>query len=262
MKIRVLLLLSFSFVFSLLPAQSNQYYVKLSRDTVYGKLNINTYRDNSLKMLFKTEEGKNITVLPNNTLMAYYDEDHLYRAVIYDNQRLFMQEVYFGALSIFNYTRYESNSGSIITSKVFSKGGTESIELSNFNFKKQVKTFLSDCPEIVSGIDDKKYKYKNLLEIGLAYDNCRIENPEPGQLKTEVKNIIIELGKLRTEISISNDIENKDEAFEILKDIERRMELNDNVPEYLWSALFETIELNSDLLAKSKQIQISYKQVN
>jgi len=192
MIIRTLLLLSFSVVFSFLTAQRNQYYVKLSRDTVYGRLNINTYRDNSLKMLFKTEDGKNITVLPNNTLMVYYDEDHLYRAVIYNNQRLFLKEIYFGMLlGIFNYTRYESNSGSVITSKIFSKGNTESIEISNFNFKRQVKNFLSDCPEIVSGIDSKKYKYKHMVEIGQAYDNCGIES---GQTTQEVKNVIIQLG--------------------------------------------------------------------
>jgi len=235
-------------------AQERQYFIKLNGDTVYGKLKINTFLDNSKNMLFRTENKQRINLLPQRTKLVYHSKKFIFEPVIFKGRRLFMKRLYTGILKIYNYTRYEINSGSVMTSKIVKNKGLESVEVTSFGFKKQLSEYLKDCPEIEAKIIHKYYKMKNIFEMAEDYDNCS------QKIVTTLKNInresISEIEDYRTVIE-SSDLEKKDEVLEILKDIEKKILSEEDVPNYLWNALISTVKSNSELNEKAIVLQKS-----
>ncbi|MGI9542387.1 MAG: hypothetical protein ACR2MX_03955 [Cyclobacteriaceae bacterium] len=152
-----------------ITCQAQQYFVKLKGDTVYGKAHLNPILDNSRSIRFVTASGEKLQLKPHLTKAVFYSDEHLFKPVIYHNQRLFMILMEGGSLSAYRYI--SKNGTSTQVSRVLSKNG-KSIEVNKFNFKNQMGDFLGDCPEVVTGLEEKKYRIRNLAEMVRAYNSC------------------------------------------------------------------------------------------
>ncbi len=235
------LLLSIYFPFLMFSQAicQHQYIVKLNGDTIYGKLSINLYQDNSKFMYFKPNDEGMSRIYPYNTKSVYYSKDRIYKSVALNNQRLFMEVKHEGKLSLYTYTRYHSSSTTIITSTVALKHDGQAIEIPSLGFRKAVAEFLRDCPELEQKILNKEYKSRDLQKIANFYDSCEIQDPFLQKVETPE---LMELDKLRQVIKRSNSLSKKNEALEILIDMERRLQGTDKIPGYLWNALMAAVD--------------------
>ena len=59
-----------------------------------------------------------------------------------------------------------------------------------------------------------------------------------------------------------DDFKEKEESLEILSDIKSRIDSENKVPVYLWKALFNSLDLDKDLLAKAKEVQSLHNKNN
>jgi len=156
-------------ILATVACQAQQYFVKLNGDTVYGKANLNPILDNSRMIRFVTKDGEKMNLKPHLTKAVFYSDDYIYVPVIYQQQRLFMILMEGGSLSAYRYITKDGSSTQV--SRVLSKNG-DAIEVNKFNFKNQMTDFLGDCPEVVEGIEEKKYRLRALTELVKAYNNC------------------------------------------------------------------------------------------
>ncbi len=231
-----------------LIAQKNQYFVKLNGDTIRGRLNITTQDDNSLKMRFRTEDREKLTIIPQLTQHVYHSDNIQYGSVPYRNRRLFMEIVHEGSLSVYNYTRFDTNVGRMVSSKILVRG-TNAIEIGRIGFRKSVSGFLEGCPKLQQQINSKEYRSSDLVAIAEAYENCVQESTGP-QLEASTK-----LNDFQGEIKNTNGLQGKKEILEILKDMQRRVALNEEIPDYLWKALLGSLGHAPELKSKAEKIQ-------
>jgi len=121
-------------------SQNQQYYLKLNGDTVLGKLRINQYRDNSRKINFIDNEGNKKVIYPQTAYYVYVSNIYQLRSVIFRDQRLFMEPVYEGRVSVYNYMRYERNSPTLMNSRVLikKKGVLQDMKVLKFDLTKKV----------------------------------------------------------------------------------------------------------------------------
>ncbi len=156
---------------AVINGQEKQYVVKITGDTLYGKLMINPVRDNSTSIIFKGDDGSRDRLKPLRYTYIYYNPKYQFRSVPYRNQRLFMQIVWEKEnISLYNYVHQRDNS--VVTSRLAIKPDGKAVELSVLTFKAQMSEFLEDCPLVVAKIQDKVYRFKNHQEMFLEYDQC------------------------------------------------------------------------------------------
>jgi len=263
-QLYVLFLLLCSISFNVY-GQDQQYYLKLNGDTVFGKLRISQYNDNSRKINFKDNEGKKKVVYPQTASYVFGLKDYQLRSVIFRDQRLFMEPVYEGRVSVYNYIRYEKNSSTLMNSRVLIKKKGEGIEISGLTFKSQMKKFFDDCNRIIEGLDNKTYKFKDLVKIAEDYEDCGSEQDEitiSNNVKPASSSMFENLRSLRLSITNTADFDNKSDLLELVDDIIQKLQKQETVPAYLWLALTSMTEGNEDLDSKAKKIREEADQGN
>lgn len=276
-------------IFTAITCQAQHYYVKLNGDTVYGKAHVNPILDNSRSIRFVTDAGEKLELKPHLTRIVYYSEEHLFEPVIYQQQRLFMILMEGGPLSAYRYiSKYGSSSQ---VSRVLSKNG-KAIEVNKFNFKNQMTDFLGDCPEIITGLEEKRYRIKNLVEMVRAYNNCSISEPtlaensskqipEPPPTTEPVvevaenpatetvpttSNIDLlvssqpeyetnQIDSFRDHVAGMEGLSNKTDILELIKDLENRWQQEGVIPEYLWGALENMTNSDEGLTKKVQDLK-------
>lgn len=266
-------------LFTQLQAQDTQYIVKLNRDTIRGKLQINPIRDNSTSMFFKGEDGSKEYIRPLRVTFVYHSEDYQFRSVAFYNQRLFMQIIKEDEhISYYNYIHKRDNS--IMTTKVVAKPNGETLELSGLTFRKQVTEFLEDCPEIIAKLEAKEYRYKEHEQLFADYNEC-LQQPSvkpvvQTTVTTEVavialntsaaetplvpiddtiKEKLTRIGEFRKYVNGLQNFAYTNDILEWLSDVEQRISQNREIPNYLWSSLNAMTEEHSELQGKAMELK-------
>lgn len=278
-------------VLTAITCHGQHYFVKLNGDTIYGKAHINPILDNSRSIRFVTDAGEKLELKPHLTRTVYYSEKHLFEPVIYQQQRLFMILMEGGPLSAYRYISKDGSSSQV--SRVLSKNG-EAIEVNKFNFKNQMTDFLGDCPEIITGLEEKRYRIKNLVEMVRAYNNCFISEPAlaenrgeqipeptpatepdvevsesvvvaPVKLETtsdidqvaspQPQNGTNQIDSFRNHVASMEGLSNKTDILELIKDLENRWQQEGIIPEYLWGALENMTNSDEGLTKKVENLK-------
>ena len=289
---RLAALFIFVCLFTNIQAQDNQYIVKVTGDTLRGKIQINPQRDNSKSMYFKGEDGFRGNIRPLRVHYVYFNEIYQYRSVpFHNNQRLFMQILKEGEnISYYNYTHERDNS--VSTTKVASKPNGEALELSALTFKKQVSKFLDDCPEIVAKMENKEYRYKDYARLFDDYNECdqpKVETTSSNAISTAAtqgsvapaagataviatptspqtinqgiedgskKEKLSEVDNFRGFVRDLDGFEYSKDVLEWLTDVEYRISQEDDIPNYLWSSLDAMTEGQPELQEKATQLRL------
>lgn len=266
-------------LFTQLQAQDTQYIVKLNRDTIRGKLQINPIRDNSTSMFFKGEDGSKEYIRPLRVTFVYHSEDYQFRSVAFYNQRLFMQIIKEDEhISYYNYIHKRDNS--IMTTKVVAKPNGETIELSGLTFRKQVTEFLEDCPEIIAKLEAKQYRYKDYEQLFADYNEC-LQQPSvkpfiPTTVRAKaavialntsavettlipiddtMKERITKIDEFRKYVTTLQNFTYTNDVLEWLSDVEQRISQNREIPNYLWNSLNAMAEERPELQGKAMELK-------
>jgi len=263
----------------------DQYIVKLNSDTLRGKLQINPLRDNSTTMFFRHEDGSKENIRPIRISYVYYDEETQFRSIPFFNQRIFMQIVKEDRnLSYYHYIHKRDNS--IATSKVLAKPDGEVLELSALAFNKQVSDFLSDCPEVNARLEAREYKYKDLDNLIEDYNNCDIQvvsassqnrnkseantiedanaesaaviaekNQDSSQADSKKQQKLGQIDAFRKHLMGLDDFDHTRDVLEWLTDVEDRVRLDSEIPNYLWSSLAAMTTGNEPLQQQASELK-------
>jgi len=245
--------------------QNQHYYLKLNGDTVLGKLKINQYEDNSKKINFVDHEGNKKVIYPQTTFYVYGSKDYQLRSVIFRDQRLFMEPVYEGRVNVYNYIRFERNSTTLMNSRVLIKRMGEGVEISGIAFKSQLKKFFEDCDKIISGLNDKTYKFKDIVKIAEDYENCGSNQDEisiSNNVKPASRSMFVNLRSFRLSVTNAVDFDNRSDLLELVDDIIQRLQNQETIPSYLWLALVLITEGNEEINSKAKKIKEEAGRVN
>ncbi len=246
-------------------SQDQQYYLKLNGDTVFGKLRISQYTDNSRKIDFVDNERKRKVIYPQTASYVYVSKDFQLRSVIFWDQRLFMEPVYEGRVSVYNYIRYENRNSTLMNSRVLIKSNGEGIEISGLTFKSQMKKFFDDCNRIIEGLDGKTYKFKDMVKIAEDYEDCEVKQDEitiSKNVSLESISLIENLKSFRISVTKVIDFENKSDLLELVDDLIQRLQKQETIPSYLWLALVSMTEGDENLNSKANKIKEEADQGN
>ena len=246
-------------------SQNQQYYLKLNGDTVLGKLRINQYEDNSRKINFIDNEGNKKVIYPQTAISVYGSKGYQFRSVIFRDQKLFMEPVYEGRVSVYNYIRYERNSSILMNSRVLIKRMGEGVEISGIAFKSQMKKFFEDCNRIINGLNDKTYKFKDMVKIAEDYEDCGSEQDEitiRNNVKPASRSMFENLRSFRLSVTNAANFDNKSDLIELVDDIIQKLQNQEIVPSYLWLALVLITDGNEEINSKAKDMREEANQGN
>jgi hypothetical protein len=128
------------------------------------------------------------------------------------------------------------------------------MEVPNLSFKKSLGNYLSDCGDIKDRIQKGEFGKRDLQKIVESYNECMQANTVDNSKTTPPATIdsekVIALKKFMTKVEAEN-FSGKNDALDILKDIQSKVSKNETVPNYLIdglkSSLANTPSLGNDL---------------
>lgn len=250
MKKIALLLILFSFFIAKTNAQD--YLITSKGDTIKGKAKI---------LSFELIDRAVIPVPAKQTFTAMqvrliHLENENYRPMRYENSIRFMKVLKQGYLSLL---AFKPNGQGNWDGRLLAKRDGTSLEVPNLSFKKMIGRFLSDCPAIEEKLDKGELAKKDIDRIIDLYNTClesqstmklanREAQPKPEE-KFESLEKVSAIKGLMEKVD-KGDFLSKEDASDLLKDILKKVEKGEKVPNYLTEGLKSYLEktpLKTDL---------------
>lgn len=232
-------------------AQSD-YLVTTKSDTIKGDLRILSY--DQLDRVQITNNGKKEIYTAMQVLILKKDEG-FYKPVQIDQSIRLMKIIKGGYLSLYGY---KLPNQSTFDGRYLVKLNGSTMEVPNLAFKKMMANYLEDCHELSIKLKQGDLGRGDIEKIVEEYNLCMAkEKPAVAQQesiaspeslnKTKQKEAIQNLKSKIKEQTFSG----KDDALDILSDIESKVDRNENVSNYLLgglqSALKDQAALSEDL---------------
>jgi len=211
------------------------FVVKLSGDTLKGTVKILTHEQ--IERVQVAGNGMK-TTFTGLQVRSVGKDNHVFKAVKYENTVRFMRVIKSGYLSLYAFNIDSQNTwNDLFLTKLDGTG----LEVPNLSFKKILGKYLSDCPDVKNRIDHGDLSKNDLDRIVDFYNACM-------QTKTEAMNTrpadpdvvdsekVLAVKNLITKVEAENFVTKKD-ALDILKDIASKVKKNQPVPNYLMEGL-------------------------
>jgi hypothetical protein len=225
------------------------YVVRLSGDTLKGNLKI--LAADKVDQVLITVDGKktHFTALQVRSLSK---DNDTYKGVVIDNAVHFMKVLKDGYLSLNAYNTATPNSWD---GRYLTKRDGTGMEVPNLSFKKMLGKYLSDCPDIKNRIESGDLSKRDIERIVDLYNACIQAKTEAASIKNASPVVIdnekvLAVKNLITKVEAANFL-TKNDALDVLKDIQSKVTKNEAVPKYLVdglkSYLADTPSLNQDL---------------
>ncbi len=213
------------------------YVIRLSGDTIKGSLKIIDYEQLE-RVQIKTDKGK--TVLTGLEVRCLRKNNDLYRPVRFENTVRFMKVLIDGYLSLHAFNSLNQNSWD---GRYLTKLDGTGMEIPNLTFKKSLGNYLSDCGDIKKRIENGELGKSDVEKIVGLYNTCmqnKTATPKPKAIATPstsaenetvlaVKNLIAKVE--------GENFSSKNDALDILKDVQVKVGKNEPVPNYLMEGL-------------------------
>lgn len=238
---RCFLSISVFYVISVSVFAQSDYLVTTKGDTVYGKISINAVGPND-KEMFKTifdrlkivSEGKKASYTAVQ-VRSFIMDKNLYEPVRQENAYRFMRPIKGGYLSLYAYAT--SSTGSWEGRFLYKKTG-QGIEVPHVAFKKMMSKFLADDPKLSERIETRELKLGDLEKIIDEY-NAFASSKTPEQLKGRAE-AIASLNSFAEKLATEN-FDTKEQAMEVLHDIQSKLMAGDPIKDYLIQALRKSL---------------------
>ena len=227
---------------------SQEYIVNLKGDTLKGDIIIELPSDNYDEIQLKTENEK--IRFKAYQLLTLVKDSATYKPVKYADKYHLMKLISEGYLSHYQFRNGNYDFGVNYLLKADGNG----IEVPNLSFKKGMRDFVSECPELAQKIDNKELTRNDLEDIIYEYNQCIDRNTIKSNLNVnkivDANNPTIDLlNDLRSQISTD-----KEELLTLIKDISAKIAEGKTVPGYLITALKDQTSEIPELKEKVEKI--------
>ena len=247
------------FILSCAPLFAQNDYVATTRgDTLYGQVVFRSYNKQPDKVMLKNEEGKKLYAPIQ--LKALHSKKNTFHTVKHNGRYEFMKLVQGGYLSV--YFRKADEQWEY-AEMVLTKRDGSSVSVPNLSFRKTMVNFLDGCEVVKKRVNDRVYGKKEMEAIVKEYNECITQNtarvslnkvtqpattqqprPEPVDMDTPQFKALSEIkGRLKT----STNIQNKQEVYELIDDLESRLMEKKPIPSYLIAPLREYFEADQSI---------------
>jgi hypothetical protein len=185
--------------------------------------------------------------------------NEIYKPVKHDNAIRFMKVVKDGYLSLLNY-RIESQltyNGTLLL-----KLDGKSIELPNLSFKKDMVSFLKDCPAVAEKIKNGDYKKRDLDRIIDAYNLCLTRKDTSESISAVSKETLEKTNTVEVlkKIIEAAKLTNATDIVDLLNDINKKIIKKEAIPNYQIEALKGYLSGVPDLTKELNQLILAIKE--
>lgn len=216
-------------------SSAQDFLVTTKGDTLFGTLKVLYGPDKKVQVV---QKGKSKTTFPMFQVSHFNQEGETFKPVKGPAGYAFMKLIKSGYLSLYffqleNQTTYD---GMFLVKK-----DGQSLEVPNLNFKKMLKGFMSDCPDIAVKIDQGEYPKKDLERLIDDYNAC-IENKSVSLQKAtaataEQTKKINSWDVLEEKVKAQPEFEGKTNALEMITEIKSKISKGEKVPNFLLEGL-------------------------
>lgn len=216
-----------------LAGQAQDYVVTTRRDTLRGRLSINSFPTID-KVLVAV--GKKKTEYPATSILVLVLDSQVYKPVRTAEAYRLMKLSREGMVSLF-FGR--QNPGAPYNIPFVVKRSGEAMEVTALRFKKSMATFLEDCKSLKSKIEKDKLGKKDLEKIIDEYNLCLEQQTEKVFVSIEDPRLVA-LNAMSTRFE--KDATITSDARDILKDLYTKVRENKSIPNYLIEGLRESLK--------------------
>ncbi len=240
------------FLFLTIACLSQDYVITAKGDTIKGKIKILSF-DQLDRAVITNATKQTLTAMQIRSMNIDHET---YRPLKHENSIRFMKVIKQGYLSLL---AFRPTGQGMWDGRLLSKMDGSSLEVPNLSFKKMIGKFLADCPAIGEKLEKGELAKKDLEKIIDLYNSCmesqsneklatREEQPKPTERfenlekVTAIKSLMEKVDK--------GDFLSKEDASDLLKDVLKKVEKGEKVPNYLTEGLKSYLEktpLKSDL---------------
>lgn len=236
---------------------AQDYLVTSKGDTLTGQ--IKPLMHGVDKKVQLTGEDKKKVVYSMFQVRAFQFKDEIYQPVKGPEGYVFMKLIKSGYLSLYSFPL--PNQVSFDGSYLYRKDGT-GMEVPNLSFKKFMKNFLEDCPEVVAKIDNGDLGKKELNQIIDEYNLCigskTIDHNKIIAQKQVQGKSITAWDALEEKVKSQGDFEGKKNALEMIQEVKNKIVASETIPNFLLEGLKST--LNQDVF--KTELENALKETN
>lgn len=242
-KIITLLLL----IMAMQPVAAQPDFVVLPKgDTLYGAVSFISY-GKEYRIQFTGADQKKIlfTIVQ---VKAFCKDGRHHHTVRTDQGYQVLQVLKEGYLSLYAY-RLENQ----ITwdGRYLMKKDGQGMEVPNLLFKKIMKKFLSDCPDIVGELENGTLTRNDLNTIIDRYNACLQASPSVAVNKVAPHN---EWDDLEKKVAALAEGDDKTRALEIIMEIKLKLQRAEKVPAFMITSLRTSLAAYPDLAAQAEPL--------
>jgi len=191
-------------------------------------------------------EDKKKKVYPIFQIRGFRYKDNIYHPVKGPEGYVFMKLIKSGYLSLYNFQL--PNQVSFDGAFLLLRDG-QGMEVPNLSFKKYMRNFLEDCPEVAGRINNGELGKKELNQIideyNLCVDNKTINHNKIIEEQQVQSTAIPAWDTLENKVKAQPDFEGKSNALEMIGEIKGKIAKSEKIPNFLLEGLKST--LNQDV---------------
>lgn len=230
----------------------NDYVVLTKGDTIRGKVKYLNYAN--AKNVQVTQEGSKKKVYSLLQTKAFRLNGEIYLNIRTSESYTFMKLIKSGYLS---YYAYQLPDQATWDGRYLQKKDGSGTDVPNIGFKKVLTKLLSDCEDVVKGLETKEFTKSKLDMIIDEYNQCVANrsqiNPSspatvtPTTLSQNSTPALDSWKELESSISKMEAFHGKENALEIINDIKLKILRNEKVSNFLINGLKESLSSQPQL---------------
>ena len=151
--------------YGLTCAAQEDFLITNTKDTLYGKIYFPVTESPVETITIKNKSGKK--EFSANHVLSCQVKDVDFKVVRFDSRKRIMQVIVTDYLSLYRFRK----AGEFDFSTDFLQIKDQGFSISPIEFKKVIIPILQDCPQLSRKVQNKEYKYKDLIEIVKEYNS-------------------------------------------------------------------------------------------
>ena len=219
---------------------AQDYIVTIQGDTITGEVKPLTFGPD--KRVQVTEPGKKKVVYPFFKVKAFKVDEDIYQPVKGPQGYTFMKLIKPGFLSLYTF---QSPNQNLYDGQFLVKRTGDGIEVPNITFKKGMRRFLDDCPDVAEKIENDQLNKKDLYQIIDEYNACMqnqiADTRKVVEAKAAATKAIDHWNNLESKVKSQPDFPEKKNALEMIAEIKSKINSSQKIPNFLIEGLKSTL---------------------
>jgi hypothetical protein len=213
---------------------AQEFIVTIQGDTIHGEVKPLMYGPE--KKVQIAEPGKKKAVYPFFKIKSFTLDNEIFQPVKGPQGYTFMKLIKAGYLSLYSF---QSTGQSSYDGQYLLKKNGDGIEVPNITFKKGMKRFLEDCPNVVGKIDGDVLNKKDLPQIVEEYNACMENLPSDSRIVAAPaqSSALNAWNALENKVKSQPDFSEKENALEMIGEIKNKLSTSQKIPNFLVEGL-------------------------